>query len=164
MTTTIETFQQRWSKESKFVHWLTTTDHKGIGILYLLTGAFFLAIGGSEAMLMRTQLGLPNNTFLSPQVYNQIFTMHGTTMVFLVAMPLLIGFGNYFTPLMIGARDMAFPRLNALSYWLFALGGVVLYSSFVLGGAPNAGWFAYAPLTINNTPLPTEWIFGRWVF
>jgi cytochrome c oxidase subunit I len=127
--------------------WIATVDHKQIGILYLITTVFFLVVGGTEALLMRIQLAQPRNTFLSPEAYNQIFTMHGTTMVFLVVMPILIGFGNYFVPLMIGARDVAFPRLNALSYWLLLFSGLLLYYSFVSGGAPDAGWFAYAPLS-----------------
>ena len=127
--------------------WVMTVDHKRIGIMYLATALVFFLIGGIEALMMRTQLGTPENTFLSPDLYNQIFTMHGTTMIFLAVMPFGVGFGNYIVPLMIGARDMAFPRLNALSYWLFLFGGLLLYSSFLFGGAPNAGWFGYAPLT-----------------
>ena len=98
-------------------------------------------------MLMRTQLIRPNNDFLTPEQYNQIFSMHGTTMIFLFGMPILVGFANYLVPLMIGARDMAFPRLNALSYWMFLFGGLLLYSSFLFGGALDTGWFSYAPLT-----------------
>ncbi|HMD87884.1 MAG TPA: cytochrome c oxidase subunit I [Anaerolineaceae bacterium] len=130
-----------------FGAWIFSTNHKVIGINYLVTAFFFFAVGGIEALLIRVQLGAPNNTVLTPEQYNQVFTMHGTTMIFLFAMPVLVGFANYLVPLMIGAQDMAFPRLNALSYWLFLFGGLVLYSSFVLGGAPDAGWFAYAPLT-----------------
>ena len=130
-----------------FGAWIFSTNHKVIGINYLVTAFFFFAVGGIEALLIRVQLGAPNNTVLTPEQYNQVFTMHGTTMIFLFAMPVLVGFANYLVPLMIGAQDMAFPRLNALSYWLFLFGGFVLYSSFVLGGAPDAGWFAYAPLT-----------------
>jgi cytochrome c oxidase subunit I len=127
--------------------WVSSVDHKQIGILYLATTLVFLAVGGIEALLMRIQLARPGNTFLSPEAYDQIFTMHGTTMVFLVVVPLLIGLGTYLVPLMIGARDMAFPRLNALSYWLLLFGGLLLYFSFVAGGAPDAGWFSYAPLS-----------------
>jgi cytochrome c oxidase subunit 1 len=114
----------------------------------------FLLIGGVEALLMRIQLVLPHNTFLSPATFNRMFTMHGTTMVFLVGMPILFGFGNYLVPLMIGARDMAFPRLNAFSFWISAFAGILLYYSFIggvghagTGSAPDVGWFAYAPLT-----------------
>lgn len=138
---------QRPAAYSGWMSWVMTVDHKRIGLLYLATALVFFLVGGIEALLMRTQLGTPNNTFLSPDLYNQIFTMHGTTMIFLAVMPFSTGFGNYIVPLMIGARDMAFPRLNALSYWLFLFGGILLYSSFVFGGAPNAGWFGYAPLT-----------------
>jgi cytochrome c oxidase subunit I len=150
MTTSTGTIALPQPAKTGLVRWLTTTNHKDIGILYIATSFFFFIIGGLEALSMRLQLGMPDNTLLSPQVYNQIFTMHGTTMIFLFAMPLLVGFGNYLVPLMIGARDMAFPRLNALSYWLLLAGGLVLYSSFALGGAPNDGWFAYAPLTAAN--------------
>ena len=121
-------------------------DHKRIGILYLLTALFFFGVGGIEALLIRLQLAHPEARFLSPDAYNQMFTMHGTTMIFLVVMPTLVGFANYFVPLMIGARDMAFPRLNAMSYWLFPFGGALLHFSLLAGGAPNAGWFSYAPL------------------
>ncbi len=127
--------------------WITTVDHKRIGILYLVTSAVFFLLGGIEALIIRSQLAVPSNTLVSPDFYNQLFTMHGTTMIFLAVMPLNTGFGNYIVPLMIGARDMAFPRLNALGYWLFLFAGILLYSSFFLGGAPNAGWFGYAPLT-----------------
>ena len=109
--------------------WVTTTDHKKIGVMYLVTTFVFFILGGVEALLIRLQLGTPENTLLSPQTYNQLFTMHGTTMVFLFVVPIMAGFGNYFVPLMIGARDMAFPKLNALSFWLLLAGGIVFYSS-----------------------------------
>lgn len=147
----------------KILRWLSATNHKDIGLLYIVTALIFFLIGGTEAMLIRLQLGMPGSTLLAPDVYNQIFTMHGTTMIFLLAMPLLAGLANYFIPLMIGARDMAFPRLNALSYWFFLFGGLLLYSSFFLGGAPDAGWFAYAPLT-GKEFSPTHgmdfWVLG----
>ena len=134
--------------------WLTTVDHKKIGLMYIVYALIFLVIGGIEATLMRIQLAVPNNHFVSPQVFNQLFTMHGTTMVFFVGMPILFGFGNYLIPLMIGARDMAFPRLNAFSFWISAFGGALLYFSYfggsglyAAGSAPDVGWFAYAPLT-----------------
>jgi cytochrome c oxidase subunit I len=134
--------------------WITTVDHKRIGILYILYAILFLVIGGIEATIMRIQLIVPHNHFVSPQFFNQMFTMHGTTMIFFVAMPIVFGFGNYLVPLMIGARDMAFPRVNAWSFWLTAFGGLLLYFSFVggyglygVGMAPDVGWFAYAPLT-----------------
>src|SRR3990172_2658170 len=127
--------------------WITTTDHKHIGILYMVTAFAFLLVGVTLAMLMRTQLIVPGNTFLGPEAYNQIFTMHALTMVFLFLMPMSTGIANYVVPLMIGARDMSFPRLNAFGYWLYLFGGLFLFSSFLFGAAPNAGWFAYAPLT-----------------
>ena len=127
--------------------WITTVDHKRIGILYGSTAFFFFLLGGIEALLLRIQLGTPENTFLSPERYNELFTMHGTTMIFLMGMPLAIAFGNYLVPLMIGARDVAFPRLNCFGYWVFFFGGLFIYSSFLLGGAPNGGWFGYTPLT-----------------
>src|SRR5271154_3460393 len=117
--------------------WIATVDHKRIGILYLLTSLAFFIVGGIEALLIRIQLAQPNAHFLSPDTFNQLFTMHGTTMIFLVVMPTLVGFANYLVPLMIGARDMAFPRLNALSYWLFPFGGCLLHFSLLAGGAPN---------------------------
>jgi len=133
--------------ESGLLSWIMTVDHKRIGILYIITALIFFGLGGIEALLIRTQLAQPGNTFLSPDLYNQIFTMHGTTMIFLVVMPLSAGFGNYIVPLMLGARDMAYPKLNALSYWTFLFGSIFMYSSFFAGGAPNDGWFSYAPLT-----------------
>ncbi len=127
--------------------WIMTTDHKKIGIMYIVTAFFFFLAGGVEALLVRTQLAVPNGKVLSPEIYNQVFTMHGTTMIFLFVMPMLTGLGNYVVPMMIGARDMAFPRMNAFGYWVVLLGGLFLTSSFLFGAAPNAGWFSYAPLT-----------------
>ena len=134
--------------------WVTTVDHKKIGLMYIGSALLFLVAGGIEALIMRIQLAVPHNTFVSPEVFNRMFTMHGTTMVFFMGMPILFGFGNYLIPLMIGARDMAFPRLNAFSFWVSLLGGLLLYYSFIggsglygAGTAPDVGWFAYAPLT-----------------
>jgi cytochrome c oxidase subunit 1 len=134
--------------------WITTVDHKRLGLMYIAYALIFLVIAGVEALLIRVQLAIPNNTFLSPQTFNRLFTMHGTTMVFFVGMPILFGFGNYLIPLMIGARDMAFPRLNSFSFWISAFGGLLLYFSYLggdglygAGSAPDVGWFAYAPLT-----------------
>jgi cytochrome c oxidase subunit 1 len=134
--------------------WVTTVDHKRIGILYIVLALLFLALGGVEALIIRIQLMYAHSGLVSPQVFNRMFTMHGTTMIFFVAMPILFGFGNYLVPLMIGARDMAFPRLNAFSFWLAAFSGFVLYFSFfggsglyAAGTAPDVGWWAYAPLT-----------------
>ena len=146
--------QQRRPPLTVIYEWVTTVDHKKIGLMYIAYALFFLVVAGFEAILMRIQLAVPNNHFLSPQVFNQLFTMHGTTMVFFVGMAILFGMGNYLIPLMIGARDMAFPRLNAFSFWATAFAGLLLYFS-ILGGsglyaagqAPDVGWFAYAPLT-----------------
>ena len=127
--------------------WITTVDHKRIGALYGVTAFIFFMIGGLEALVIRWQLLRPENHFVSPDVFNQMFTMHGTTMIFLAIMPLSASFFNFMIPLMIGARDVAFPRLNAFSYWVFLLGGIFLNLSFVFGGAPNTGWFGYSNLT-----------------
>src|SRR3984957_17578091 len=140
----------------KLHEWVTTVDHKRLGILYILYALLFLAFGGVEATIIRIQLIRPHNGFVSPQVFNRMFTMHGTTMIFFVAMPILFGFANYLVPLMVGARDMAFPRLNAFGFWLTAFGGLLLNLSFVSGSglygagtAPDVGWWAYAPLTAH---------------
>ncbi|MEZ4572981.1 MAG: cytochrome c oxidase subunit I [Thermomicrobiales bacterium] len=127
--------------------WIATLDHKRIGILYLITTGVFFILGGLEALVLRLQLATPESGLISPEAYNAIFTMHGTTMIFLVVMPALLGFSNYLVPLMIGARDMAFPRLNAFSYWLLLFGGLLLYFSFLNASPPDTGWFSYAPLT-----------------
>jgi cytochrome c oxidase subunit 1 len=139
---------------SKLHEWIVTVDHKRLGILYIATALFFFAVAGVLAAFIRWQLAFPNGTVLPPDVFNRFFTMHGTTMVFLVGMPFFAGLANYLTPLMIGARDMAFPRLNAFGYWIFLFGGILLYFSYVAGEglaghgtAPDVGWFAYAPLT-----------------
>jgi cytochrome c oxidase subunit 1 len=138
--------------------WITTVDHKRIGAMYFVTSFLFFLIGGIEALLIRVQLASPANDFLSQDQYNRIFTMHGTTMIFLVVMPMSAAFFNLLVPLMIGARDVAFPRLNAFSYWVFLFGGLFMYTSFFTGGnilkgdlgAPDAGWFGYAPLTLKR--------------
>src|SRR6202023_3522958 len=138
----------------KLHDWVTTVDHKRLGILYIVYALVFLIIGGIEAAIMRVQLIRPHNNFVSPELFNRMFTMHGTTMIFFVVMPIMFGFANYLIPLVIGARDMAFPRLNAFSFWMTAFGGLFLYFSFLggdglygAGNAPDVGWFAYAPLT-----------------
>src|SRR5882672_343847 len=141
---------RRPSAKSGIGSWLTTADHKRVGILYGYTAFFFFLIGGLEALLIRAQLARPNGHVLTANEYNSLFTMHGLTMIFLVVMPLSAAFFNYLIPLMIGARDVAFPRLNAFSYWVFLFGGLFLYSSFLLGGAPNGGWFGYAPLSLQK--------------
>ena len=138
---------KRPDAETGVVSWLTTVDHKRLGILYFVTTFGFFLLGSVEAFLIRLQLAAPNQQIIGPELYNQIFTMHGLTMIFLAVMPLGTAFANYFVPLMIGARDLAFPRLNAFGYWAYLAGGLILYSSFLLGGAPDAGWFAYAPMT-----------------
>src|SRR5271170_8472284 len=134
--------------------WVITVDHKKLGLMYMMLSIFFLLVGGAEVLLIRIQLAVPNNHFISPQVFNRLFTMHGTTMVFLVGMPLIFAWANYIVPLQIGARDMAFPRLNAFSFWLTLFGGLFLYFSFLggaglygVGNAPDVTWWAYAPLT-----------------
>src|SRR5207249_6136604 len=138
--------RRRRLSETYIGEWIMTTDHKKIGIMYVVTAFFFFLVGGVDAMLIRTQLAQPNGKVLSPEVYNQVFTMHAVTMIFLFIMPMLTGLGNYVVPLMIGARDMAFPRLNAFGYWVVLFGGLFLTSSFLFGAAPNGGWFNYAPL------------------
>src|SRR5215211_5089563 len=142
-----------------FWSWFTTVDHKKIGILYGTTAVVFFVLGGVEALLIRVQLFQANGTVLTASQYNQLFTMHGTTMVFLLGMPIAVGLGNYFVPLMIGARDVAFPRINIFGYWMVLFGGLFLYSSFFLGGAPNGGWFGYTPLT--SAPLASGFLPGR---
>src|SRR5437773_11491222 len=134
--------------------WVVTVDHKRLGIMYVVTGLVFLVIAGIEAFLMRLQLAQSWLTLVPPDTFNRLFTLHGTTMVFLVGIPIVFGFANYLVPLMIGARDLAFPRLNAFGFWAFLFGGALLYFSFLggdglygAGSAPDVGWFAYAPLT-----------------
>lgn len=136
-----------WETKPGWRGFLTTVDHKKIGLRYIITAFAFLFLGGAEALLMRLQLARPNQTLLTPEQYNQLFTMHGVTMIFLYALPVLSGFSNFLWPLMLGSRDMAFPRLNALSYWVFVFAGLFLYSSFPFGQAPNAGWFNYVPFS-----------------
>jgi len=152
-------FRRPTETQKGIVSWLTTVDHKRIGILYGCTALLFFLIGGSEALLIRLQLAHPNGHVLTAEQYNQIFTMHGITMIFLVVMPLGAAFFNYLIPLMIGARDVAFPRLNAFSYWTFLFGGLFLYSSFFLGGAPQCGWFCYAPLSTMGLPTTIGTLF-----
>jgi cytochrome c oxidase subunit I len=148
-------------QERGLVGWLTTTDHKRIGILYMVATFVFFILGGVEALMMRLQLSVANNNLVTPEVYNQLFTMHGTTMIFLFVVPMFAGFANYFVPLMIGARDMAFPRLNALSFWLFLAGGIVFYVS-IFWTPPEAGWISALPLaSISYSPSGGEdaWIY-----
>ncbi|MGH7663764.1 MAG: cytochrome c oxidase subunit I [Gemmatimonadaceae bacterium] len=150
MATTVAppTYTSTYTGEQRGVwSWLATTDHKRIGVLYLYTSLFFFLLGGLEAEIIRMQLHGPNGTLVSAQVYNQLFTMHGTTMIFLAVMPLSAAFFNFLIPLQIGARDVAFPRLNAFSYWVYLLGGLFMNASWFFGAAPDGGWFGYAPLT-----------------
>src|SRR5207248_2812092 len=147
----VERLERIWVEPRGVLGWLTTTDHKRIGLLYFFTTLAFFGAGGIEALLMRTQLSEPNEKLLSPETYNQLMTMHGVTMIFLFVIPMSLGaFGNYLIPLMIGARDMAFPRMNALSYWLFLASGLFMYASVFLHAAPNAGWFDYVPLALKQ--------------
>jgi len=163
-TTTTAMFRAAILDPAKRAHyrlaWLSTVDHKRIAVLYLLTALFFFVVAGVEALFMRLQLALPNNHFLHPDTFNQLFTMHGTTMIFLVVMPVVFGFVNYVLPLQIGARDMAFPRLNAFGFWLVPLGGILLHFSVLAGGAPAVGWFAYAPL--SETPYSSNLGVDYW--
>jgi cytochrome c oxidase subunit I len=143
--------------------WLTTVDHKRIGALYLFTSLTWFLIGGIEAVIMRLQLMGPNGRVVSAETFNMLFTMHGTTMIFLVVMPLSAAFFNYLIPLQIGARDVAFPRLNAFSYWVYLFGSLFMNSSWLIGAAPNGGWFGYAPLTTMpySTGLNIDfWMLG----
>jgi cytochrome c oxidase subunit 1/cytochrome c oxidase subunit I+III len=146
-TTEVRQLERAWAEPAGILAWLGTVDHKRIGVRYLVTaGAFFVA-GGLEAAALRAQLARPEQGLLTPEAYNQLFSMHGLTMIFLFVTPMLSGFGNYFVPLLIGARDMAFPRLNAYGYWVFLAAGLFLYSGLVVGQAPDNGWFNYAPLS-----------------
>ncbi|HEX2178002.1 MAG TPA: cytochrome c oxidase subunit I [Actinomycetota bacterium] len=150
VTTPTPWFLRRPKAKSGFWSWITTVDHKRIGILYGYTAFAFFLLGGIEALLIRAQLATPEGQVVSADLYNQLFTTHGITMIFLVTMPMGAAFFNYLIPLMIGARDVAFPRLNALSYWVFLFGGIFIYTSWFFGGAPDGGWFGYAPLTSGD--------------
>ena len=144
----VERLERMWRPRPGVLGWLTTTDHKRIGLLYFWTTLVFFGAGGIEALIMRAQLAKPDESLVSPSTYDELFTMHGLTMIFFFIIPMTTGaFGNYLIPLMIGARDMAFPRLNALSFWIFLAAGIFLYTSLALGAAPNAGWFNYVPLS-----------------
>lgn len=145
------------------IRWISSVDHKEIGILYMVSAVLYMVIGGIEALLMRTQLAVPRNHFLVGETFNQMMTLHGTTMIFFVVIPVLLGITVYMVPLMIGAKDMAFPRMNALGFWCFLFGGILIYMSFAFGGAPDAGWFAYPPLSekaYSFTPGMDYWILG----
>jgi cytochrome c oxidase subunit 1/cytochrome c oxidase subunit I+III len=143
----VERLERQWAERPGVLGWLTTTDHKRVGLLYFWTTLVFFGAGGVEALTMRTQLIEPNNNVVGPETFNQLFTVHGMTMIFWFIIPMTTGaFGNYLTPLMVGARDMAFPRMNALSFWIFLASGVFLYIGLFSGFGPDAGWFDYTPL------------------
>ena len=148
-------------EEKGWLAWLTTTDHKKIGIMYFFATFFFFLLGGVEALMMRFQLAVPDNTAITPETYNGLVSMHGTTMIFLFIVPVMAAFGNYLIPLMIGARDMAFPRLNALSFWLLAFGGIAFYCSLFFE-PPEAGWTSYAPLS-DDAYMPGGGV-DAWIF
>ena len=153
----------RVKKQTGLWSWLTTVDHKRIGIMYAFAALFFFVLGGIEALLIRLQLFKPNMDLMHPETFNQLFTMHGTTMLFLAAMPLTAAFMNYLLPLMIGARDVAFPRLNVFSFWIFVLGGIFINTSWFLDGAPHAAWTGYANLTTTQYSPGTNtdfWVLG----
>ena len=147
--------QPRWMRYP-ILTWITSTDHKKIGIAYIYTAFIFFVLAGIEALIMRSQLAIPDNNFIQPELYNEAMTMHGTVMLFLFLMPMWTGFGNYLIPLMIGSRDVAFPRLNQFGYYMLAMGGSLFAFSLVIGEAPNIGWFAYAPLTEANLACLTN--------
>ncbi|MBA2725320.1 MAG: cbb3-type cytochrome c oxidase subunit I, partial [Actinobacteria bacterium] len=143
--------------------WMTTVDHKRIGILYGVSSFILFLIGGIDALLIRLQLGKPENLLVNPDTYNGLVTMHATTMIFMALMPMTVGFFNYIVPLQLGARDVAFPRLNAFSYWTFLLGALIMNSSYLMASAPNTGWYGYAPLTskVYSPGLNVDfWIVG----
>jgi cytochrome c oxidase subunit 1/cytochrome c oxidase subunit I+III len=158
----VERLERLWGEREGLLGWITTTDHKRIGILYFFTSLILFGAGGVEALTIRTQLFNPGNHVVSPQVYNELFTMHGVTMIFLFVIPMTTGaFGNYLVPLMIGARDMAFPRMNAVSYWLFLGSAIFIYTGLFSGHAPNAGWFDYVPLASKTySPGPNIDFYG----
>jgi cytochrome c oxidase subunit 1 len=162
MATVMDAPEATASKRGGIWSWITTTDHKRIGILYGASAMAFFVIGGIEALLIRLQLATPNGEILSADAYNQMFTMHATTMVFLVVMPAAAAFTNYFLPIQLGARDVAFPRLNSFSYWIFLFGGLFLTVSFFLGGGPDGGWFGYAPLStqLDEVVRMDYWALG----
>ncbi|MBV9913945.1 MAG: cbb3-type cytochrome c oxidase subunit I, partial [Sinobacteraceae bacterium] len=142
--------QRLWESKPGLAGFFSTVDHKEIGIRYIVTAFTFLALGGLEAMLMRLQLAGPNLHYLTPEQYDELFSMHGISMIFLYASPILSGFSNYLWPLLLGSRDMAFPRLNALSYWIYVASGLFLYAGFLSGNGPNDGWFNYVPYALRD--------------
>jgi cytochrome c oxidase subunit I len=158
-TTTLDPRAAAYPRTRSWLYeWLTTTDHKKIGALYITTAFSFFILGGIFALFIRTELAVPGVQFLDPETYNQLFTIHGTTMIFLFVMPMFTGLANYIVPLQIGAADMAFPRINALSFWMIPLGGLLLFSGYAVGGAANAGWTSYAPLSEQSGAGVDLWI------
>ncbi|HSH46662.1 MAG TPA: cbb3-type cytochrome c oxidase subunit I, partial [Longimicrobiales bacterium] len=155
----IHRFNTTWAAPPGFVGWFRTVNNIPIAVRFMTTGFIFFVIGGIQALLLRVQLGSPENTFLDPATYNQIFTMHGTTMMFLFVIPFIEAVANYMMPMLLGTRDLPFPQLTALSYWTYLFGGLFLYSSFLFGVAPDGGWFAYVPLTnIQYSPgINMDW-------
>ena len=146
-TVIAERLERIWEEPPGLGRVLGTVDHKDIGKHYVYTAFVFFLLGGIEALFIRTQLARPNEQLIGPEAFNELFSMHGITMIFFFVTPMLFGFGNYFLPLMIGARDMAFPRLNRFGYWIFLFAGIFMYSSFLVGRAPNNGWFNYVPFS-----------------
>ncbi|MDQ6937411.1 MAG: cbb3-type cytochrome c oxidase subunit I, partial [Actinomycetota bacterium] len=142
--------EPHWPERSGLRGYLTTVDHKRIGRRYIGTAALYFTLAGFDALVMRTQLARPGQNLISPEEYDQLFTVHGTVMIFFFATPMLFGFGNFLFPLMLGTRDMAFPRLNAFGYWVFAAAGLIMFASLAVGKAPDGGWFAYVPLTTSS--------------
>jgi len=159
-TTTLAPRAATYRQRSWLYEWLTTTDHKKIGALYITTAFLFFLLGGVFALLIRTELAVPGIQLIDPETYNQLFTIHGTTMIFLFVMPMMTGLANYIVPLQIGAADMAFPRINALSYWMVPLGGILLFSGYAVGGAANAGWTGYAPLSAQGGAGLDLWLMS----
>jgi len=147
-------------RRSWLYEWLTTTDHKKIGAMYIFTSFLFFIAGGVMALFIRTELAAPGVQFVDPETYNQLFTIHGTTMIFLFVMPMNVGLANYIVPLQIGAADMAFPRINALSFWMIPLGGLLLFSGYAVGGAANAGWTGYVPLSAQGGAGLDLWLMS----
>ena len=162
----LDRLERIWRTEPGLLGVVATVDHKIIGIRYLVTAFAFLIAGGLEALAIRLQLAGPDRALISPQAYNQLFTMHGVTMMFLYAFPVLSGFSNYLWPLLLGSRDMAFPRLNALSYWIFLASGLFLYASFFIGQAPDDGWFNYVPYAskVYNAGPNIDWYLLGLIF
>jgi len=159
---TASRLDQLWETKPGLIGWLGTVDHKHLGKRYLITAFLFLALGGIEALIIRLQLARPEQHLLTPEQYNQLFSMHGITMIFLYAQPVLTGFSVFLFPLLLGTRDLAFPRLNSFSYYVYLFAGLFLYASFLVGAAPNDGWFNYPPYGLSNTTPARTWISTPW--